>query len=141
MLRRPTPWFRAALALAGLLLGGTGSAAADVYVVANSPVSLNPEEIKDVFLGEVQFAGPTRLAPVDNGAVQAEFLARVMRMTPTRYGNWWTKKSFRDGVNPPPARAGDAQVSAYVRDTPGAIGYLSSPPTTPGVHVIARFVP
>ena len=111
--------------------------AADVFVIASQPIVLSADDIKDVFLGEVQFAGATRLAPMDNGSVQAEFLERVMKMTPARYAAWWTKKSFRDGVNSPPVRAGDAQVLIFVKETPGGIGYVSSPPA--GVHVIGKF--
>lgn len=139
-LPRPTPWFRAAIAGAALVLGGPGTAAADVYVIAHAPLTLNPEEIKEVFLGEVQFSGPLKLTPVDNGTAQAEFLALVMKMTPAKYGSWWTKKAFRDGVNPPPARGGDAAVAAYVRETPGAIGYVATPPAS-GVHLVGRFSP
>jgi len=126
----------AALALAFVALRGT-AAAADMYVIAHQPLALSSDEIKEVFLGEVQFAGALHLVPVDNGSAQPEFLGRVLKMTPARYTAWWTKKAFRDGVNPPPAKASDAQVLIFVKETPGAIGYVSAPPE--GVHVVGKF--
>ncbi len=128
---------RACAGLALARLCAAAFASDDLYVISNAQLALSPEEIKEVFLGEVQFAGSTRLVPIDNGAAQAAFLERVLRMRPDRYAAWWTKKAFRDGVNPPPVRASDAQVMAFVKDTPGAIGYVGTPPM--GVFVIGRF--
>jgi ABC-type phosphate transport system substrate-binding protein len=127
----------ALLALLALAVPGWSSPGAEVYVVANRPLSLSAEDLKEIFLGEVQFVGGARVAPVDTGSAQALFLERVLKMSAARYSSWWTKKSFRDGQNPPPSRATDAQVLAFVKETPGAIGYVGAPPE--GVHLVGRF--
>ena len=106
-------------------------------MIANARLELTPEEVKEIFLGEVQFAGGMKLQPVDNASVQADFLARVLKMSGTRYQSAWTKKAFRDGLNAPPVKASDAEVLGFVKSSPGAIGYVSTP--SEGVKIIGRF--
>jgi ABC-type phosphate transport system substrate-binding protein len=124
--------------LAAALLAACGvTQAAEVYVIANADLELTPEEVKEIFLGEVQFAGALKLQPVDNAGAQGEFLARVLKMSGTKYQGMWTKKAFRDGLNAPPLKATDAEVLSFVRSNPGAIGYVSSAPA--GVRVVGKF--
>src|SRR3989338_5291429 len=99
---------------------------ADVVVISNSGTTLSAGEVKDIFLGEKQFAGSTKLIPVDNAALQESFLSRFMQMDAAKYNGIWTKKSFRDGLTPPAVKLGDAEVVDYVKRTSGAIGYVSS---------------
>jgi hypothetical protein len=137
--RRPLPraargWlFRAALCALAL-----PAVAGDVYVVCNAGTSLQPADIRDVFIGEKSFAGTTRLAPADNSAAQAAFLEKVMRLDARKYAALWTKKSFRDGANPPPVRATDAEAIAYVKQTPGGCSYVLRSPAS-GVSIVAKF--
>ena len=119
----------------------TGSAVAvtsDLYVVCNVNVALQPNDVRDVFIGEKSFAGSARLTPADNLAAQAAFLVRVVKVSANKYTNLWTKKSFRDGANPPPVKASDAETIAYVRQTPGACSYVQSVPPA-GVKVVGKF--
>jgi hypothetical protein len=118
----------------------TCSAAAvtsDLYVVCNVNVALRPGEVRDVFIGEKNFAGSVRLAPADNLAAQAAFLEKVVKVSAEKYASLWTKKSFRDGANPPPVKASDAEAIAYIRQTPGACSYAQSAPS--GVTVVGKF--
>lgn len=107
--------------------------AADVVVISNSGTTISAGEVKDVFLGEKQFAGSTKLIPVDNAALQESFLSKYMNMAGDKYNSMWTKKSFRDGMTPPAVKSGDAEVIDYVKRTPGAVGYVSAAPA--GVNV------
>jgi hypothetical protein len=111
---------------------------ADLYVVCNADVSLRAEDVRDVYIGEKSFSGALRLAPADNMAAQAAFLEKVIKVSADRYTSLWTKKSFRDGANPPAVKANDAEAIAYVRQTPGACSYVQTAPPG-GVSVIARF--
>lgn len=108
--------------------------AADVVVISNSGTTISSDDVKDVFLGEKQFEGGTKLTPVDNAALQASFLSKYMKMAGDKYSSMWTKKSFRDGLTPPAMKTGDAEVIEYVKRTPGAVGYVSSAP--PGVNLV-----
>jgi hypothetical protein len=118
--------------------GGTLAHATDLYVICNPSVSISAADIRDVFLGDKQFAGAVKLTPVDNIAAQTMFLERVLKMRAAKYSIAWTKKSFRDGVNPPPLEGSDAETLAYVRRTPGACSYLSTPDTN-GVAVVSKY--
>ena len=111
--------------------------AADLYIICNSVVSLTASDVHDMFLGEKQFAGALKLVPVDNLAAQAIFLDKILKMNAAKYATTWTKKSFRDGVNPPLVAGGDIEALTYVRRTPGACSYVTMP-VSPDVVVVAR---
>lgn len=110
---------------------------AELYVIANSSLSVDAASLKSIFLGETQFSGSTKLEPTDNSAAQAVFLNKVLSMDKAKYDGLWVKKSFRDGVNQPTARGSDAEVIEFVKKTPGGIGYVISPPQD--VKVVQQF--
>ena len=126
--------FRVCSAAFVVLLAFQFAYAADVVVIANPNVSVSADDVRDIFLGEKQFAGDVKLIVVDNAAMQSTFLSQVMQMDANKYNGIWTKKSFRDGLTPPAVKSGDAEVAAFIRRTPGSIGYVSSAPS--GVKVI-----
>jgi hypothetical protein len=123
-----------------LLLAGTSCAATadNLYLVCHAGVSLAAADVRDVFLGEKQFSNAVRLVPVDNVAAQPAFLEKVLKMDGVKYATTWAKKSFRDGINPPPAMANDAAVLDFIKRTPGGCGYLGADPLA-GVTVIGKF--
>jgi hypothetical protein len=116
----------AAMALAG-----------DIYVIANGSVKLAADEVREVFVGDKQTAGGTKLIPIDNAAAQKEFLDKVVKVDAAKYASIWVKKGFRDGLNPPAVKSGDAEVISYVKATPGALGYVTSAPA--GVTVLHKY--
>jgi ABC-type phosphate transport system substrate-binding protein len=127
---------RAFLALAVCLVFVCGPAAADGLVVITNPaVSLSPDDVRDVFLGEEQIAGGIKLVPVDNASAQVACLSQVIRLNATKYAATWMKKSFRDGVNPPAVKATDAEVVEFVKRVPGAVGYVTTLPGG-GVNIV-----
>ena len=119
-----------------LLLLSFSAFAGDVYVIANADVTLSQGEVKDVFLGEKQTAGSTKLSPVDNKAAQSDFLSKVVAVDKTKYDAIWAKKSFQDGLNAPKVKGSDADVIDFVKSTPGGIGYVSAPGAS---KVIGKF--
>jgi hypothetical protein len=128
----------AVLALAALANGfAAPSAVADVYVVANAALALGADEIRDIWLGDRQIAGGVKLVPLDNAAQQKEFLEKALHLDPARYNALWIKKGFRDGLNAPAVKSGDAEVISAVKANPGAIGYVSAPPKD--LKVLARY--
>ena len=136
MSRQPT-WITRRRFLAGTLLLATGPVrAGELFVIGNGIAGMSAEEVKEVFLGEVQFAGSLKLLPVDNAGAQADFQARVLKMTAARYAASWTKKAFRDGLNAPPLKATDAEVIGFVKANPGAIGYVGTAPS--GVQLLLK---
>ena len=125
---------RACSAAILFLLAFQNANAGDLVVITNPDISIASTDIKDVFLGEKQFAGSTKLVVVDNASSQGSFLSKFMNMDAAKYNGIWTKKSFRDGLTAPAVKSGDAEVMEYVKRTPGAIGYVSAKPS--GVKVI-----
>lgn len=130
---------RALIAAFGITGAGLASlpAYADLFVISNSATQIDAGDIKDIYKGDKQFIGSTKLIPVDNGPSQEAFLANVLKMDAPRYNTIWTKKSFREGLNPPSVKSGDTEVLDYVRKTPGAVGYVGSSPN--GVNVVHKY--
>jgi len=124
-----------ALAVLSLILAQAPAQAQ--VVIAHPSVELTADQVRDLFLGEMQFSGKLRLVPVDNRELQPEFLSRVLQTDERKYTARWTRKTYREGVAAPEVRPGDAEVAAFVRRTPGAVGYVASP--TPGVKVLQAF--
>lgn len=111
--------------------------AGDIYVITGAGTQLSGAEVRDVFIGEKQFAGSVKLLPVDNASAQEAFLEKVVKMEKQKYTSTWTKKSFRDGLNPPAVKSNDLEVIAFIKKSPGTVGYVSSQPA--GVTVIEKY--
>jgi ABC-type phosphate transport system substrate-binding protein len=111
---------------------------ADVYVIVNPGLNLTADDIKNIYTGEKELAESTKIRPQDNSAAREEFLKKVLQLDVAKYESMWTKKSFRDGINPPTVRASDAEVIAYVKSNPGAIGYVTTAPPS-DVTVLKKF--
>ncbi|MBX3667501.1 MAG: phosphate ABC transporter substrate-binding protein [Rhodocyclaceae bacterium] len=131
------PKLIAALFVAAACSVPFGTRAQQVVVIANPALQLTAADLPDIFLGEKQFAGSVKLLPVDNSGLQEQFLNKALSMDAAKYNGRWVKKSFRDGVNPPPIKSGDAEVGEYVKRTPGAVGYVGSAPA--GVTVVNKY--
>jgi hypothetical protein len=104
------------------------ASAADVYVICSTGVSVSAADVRGMYLGEKQFAAGVKLQLADNASLQSAFLAKVLSMDTAKYTAVWTKKSFRDGANPPVVKNTDTEVLDFVKRTPGACGYIASPP-------------
>jgi hypothetical protein len=109
----------------------------ELYIIAHAGLHVSAADVADIYLGDKELATGVKLEPMDNAGAQLDFLATVLKLDVKRYNALWTKKSFRDAVNPPLLRGSDMEVLQAVRSTPGGIGYVSSPPT--GVAIIAKY--
>ena len=114
----------------GLLAGFIAAiaVAGDIYIIAHSNVNMDDErELREVYMGEKQFVGSIKLVPVENIVAQRDFLDKVISIRPDKYAALWVKKSFRSAATVPPTKSSDADVIKFVKNTPGAIGYVSTP--------------
>lgn len=109
----------------------------DLFVIANPATAIAAGDIRDVFTGEKQFAGSTKLIPVDNISAQEEFLSSVLGITVARYNTIWTKKMFREGIAPAVVKTTDREVIYFVLKTKGAVGYVRIEPN--GVSIIKKY--
>ena len=108
-----------------------------IYVVAAQGLPLTGSDVKEIFLGDKTFSGSTKLVPVDNAGVRDAFLNKALGLSAGKYESIWTKKAFRDALNPPKLLMSDAEVIDYVKRTPAAVGYVGSAPS--GVNVIQKY--
>ncbi len=121
----------------GCLLLSAPVIAGDIYVITNHSLTINAADIRDVFIGDKQIVGSVKVVPIDNASLQNEFLSKVVKMDANKYASIWTKKGFRDGLNPPAVKSSDAEVAAAVKSTPGAVAYVSTLPQ--GVNLVQKF--
>jgi hypothetical protein len=124
------------LRAAALLAVATGCTAQAQTVITNAGVTIAPADVRNIYIGEKQFNGVVRLVPVDNIGAQERFLAGLLKLDGDKYNSIWAKKSFREGVNPPPLKATDAEVVEFVRRTPGAVGYVGDATKAVGVNIV-----
>jgi ABC-type phosphate transport system substrate-binding protein len=120
-----------------------GLGAQEFQVVANPSVSVaavSASELSDVFLKKAQKVGGAAVSPVDQGktsALRAAFAKRVHGRATTAIDAFWQQQIFSGGESPPPSKASDDEVVAWVKATPGGIGYISAGAAPAGVKVVA----
>lgn len=128
---------RLASLAACLCMWACSTASHALDVIAHDAVALDLEEVRDTFLGEKLLVGSLKLIPVDNAASQEEFLSKVLQTDSRKYYARWSRKVYREGLVVPAIKGTDAEVLAFVRATPGAIGYVRK--AGPGVKVLRSY--
>ncbi len=138
---------RTLLALAGALLLAVAARPAQAQgfkVIAHAEVAeseLAKDVVAKLFLKQAaKFPGGTAAKPVDlnkASAVRAEFSTAVLGRPVSAVETYWQQQIFAGKEVPPPAKASDDEVIAFVKATPGAIGYVSAGAAIAGVKVIA----
>jgi ABC-type phosphate transport system substrate-binding protein len=73
---------------------------------------------------------------VESSPVRRRFSEAVHGMDVPSVKSFWQEIVFSGRGDPPPERVSDAEVVAYVRANPNAIGYVSSDAPIAGVRVI-----
>ena len=131
------------LALA-LLAGAPRAAAAQEFkLVANSSLSVDAIDAataQKVFLKQVNKVGGAAVTPVDlapASAVREAFSKKVVGRPVGAVQQYWQQKIFSGGDVPPATKASDRDVVEFVKNTPGAIGYVSAGASTDGVKVLS----
>ncbi len=136
--------FVAAVAACLLSLTSTAPLAAqDFKVIVNSanPISDIPAAaLSKIFLKEAAaFPGGGSATPVDQGKsspVRAAFSKRIIGRPVSAVDTYWQQQIFSGKDVPPAAKASDDDVIAFVKSTPGAVGYVSAAASTAGVKVV-----
>ena len=108
-----------------------------LYIIAAEGVTLTRQDVKDVFLGKKYFSGSIKLVPAANMVGLDEFLHKVLNLTPNQLEAVWNKKAFRDGVMSPRVLRSDTAMIEFIKQTPGAVGYVTTTPI--GVNVIHTY--
>ena len=125
-------------------LAGTSSLSAQEFKVivnsANSTTELSTDVTSKLFLKQsTKFPNGTAAQPVDlakTSAVRAAFSKAVLGRPSSAVETYWQQQIFSGKDVPPPAKASDDDVIAFVKANPGAIGYVSAGASTAGVKVV-----
>ena len=135
----------AALVVAAATLGVLTAAAeaGDWKIVAHPSVpvaSLTRATVSSYFLKKLDhWPDGTPVAPVDQApgsSLRQSFTREIHDKSTEMINAYWQKQVFSGRATPPPAKASDAEVIAYVKNAPGAIGYVSAGASTSGVKEI-----
>lgn len=135
---------RTALALlaALALCAAQPAAGEDFKVVVNrdNPVGeLTARELSRLFLKKtLRWPEGRPVQPVEPAApaLQGKFALAIHAKTLNAVKSYWNQVIFSGRDVPPLEKAGDAEVLAFVRADPGAVGYVSAGADTSGVKVV-----
>ncbi len=127
--------------LAALPLGAFPS---DIVVVAHPSVpstSLSRVEASRLFMKlQTEWPGGGHVRPVDQpkaSHAREAFSREVLGKSVEQVDQAWTQAIFSGRAVPPVEKRTDADVVAYVRENPGAVGYVAASAATEGVKRIA----
>lgn len=114
-----------------------------VRVIVNpaTPVAVvTREQLSRVFLRKVaRWDDGAPVLPVDlpeSAPARDAFTRAVHHRTVGMITGYWQRQIFSGRQLPPPDKSSESDVVAYVRDTPGAIGYVSAGAELRGVRVV-----
>ena len=134
---------RFAWTLAGVLTFVAAPSAAQprIKVIAHSSVQVShvsSEELKGVFLETRTSLADGHVVPVllKGGVVHAAFVRQHTGKTTAALENYYRSLVFTGKGAMPKMVASDAEMVAYVKNTRGAIGYVSAESRTEGVKVL-----
>ncbi len=118
-------------ALAAVALPGSAQAQ-DFQVVVNESVpieTISKSDLSKVFRKKVRQIGGVNASPVDLAAgssVREAFSQGVHGRSAAAIESYWQQQIFAGEKVPPVKKTSDAEVLAYVRGTPGAVGYVAA---------------
>ncbi|MEY2934402.1 MAG: hypothetical protein RL033_5151 [Pseudomonadota bacterium] len=112
-----------------------------VVVNGKNPMTLVSRKLlSEVFLKKkTRWDGGELIRPVDQdaeSAVRRRFSEHILNRSVTAVRSYWQQIIFAGRDVPPPELLGDAQVLSYVRQYPGAVGYVSAAADTAGAKVL-----
>jgi ABC-type phosphate transport system substrate-binding protein len=136
-----------AAAVAGWLLFGGGARAEGLLIIANPgvavPVPVPPSEIAAIYLLRLTtWPDGSHIVPVNREAtstLRAKFTARVLQEDNADLATYWNEMHYM-GKMPPVVQESRQAMIAFVRNVPGAIGYISGSRPPLDVKVLA-YVP
>lgn len=129
--------------LSGVAILAAAQEAPGFKIVAHQGVaadSLTPAALADLFLKKVQsWPNGQAVVPVEqspSARVRGSFSESVQGRSVAQIESYWRQKLFSGQGVPPVEKDSDAAVLAFVRETPGAIGYVSPEAAIAGVKIV-----
>ena len=130
------------LAAGVIVFTALNAQAAGVKVIANNSVSassISADDLKSVFLEDKSsLSDGTHVEPVleKGGAAHDAFVKDYLGKTDSALQTYYRSLVFTGKGSMPKAMGSDAEVTAYVARTKGAIGYVSADAATEGVKTL-----
>jgi len=115
---------------------------AGVVLIANADNAegvLDHDEIKRIYLGKkTRWSDDTPIIPVilKNGDTHEEFLDEYLNRTAHRFVSYWRQMVFTGKGIPPKSFTDEAELIAFVANTPGSVGYVSESSLVPEVQAL-----
>jgi ABC-type phosphate transport system substrate-binding protein len=87
---------------------------------------ISKAEVREIYLGEIRFVEGTRIIPINGpeGPLKESFLYAVIGQSSKDYKLHWSKKVFQEGLSLPPVKVYPTETIEWVKQKPGAIGYV-----------------
>jgi TonB family protein len=112
---------------------------------SNSLTMLTRSEVSNLFLKEsALWSDDTVVEPVDLGGespIREAFSLEIHNRSAGNIRSYWQREIFSGGLVPPLEIESEEQVIDYVRQRPGAIGYVSAGSELDGVKTVAVIDP
>ena len=131
------------LLIIGILLAPPGLAGG-LVVIASPEVpddTISIEKLADIYtLRKTFWSNEIPVVPVNREAtspVREKFSEAVFKLSPQELAEYWNRLRFQ-GKLPPLVQASDQAVLGFVRNVPGAIGYIDAGHATAGVKILTR---
>ena len=106
----------------------------------NAVASLTKKEVSDIFLKKhIKWQSGEAIVPVDlssKSSVREDFSNQVHGKSVSAVKSYWQQFVFAGKGTPPVEKNSDAEVIEYVKNNPGAIGYVSAGANVSGLKVI-----
>jgi ABC-type phosphate transport system substrate-binding protein len=118
--------------LLAIMAFSSAAYAEDIIIIANKDVpdsTLTQDEIKKIFLGRmVHWSDNSRIhaATVRDEGIHEKFLKQYLEKTEAKWKIYWKRMVFTGRGVPPKSINTEAELIAYVAETKGALGYISS---------------
>lgn len=130
--------------LGALLAGFCGLGVAEAqYIIANADVSISSidrNRVRLIFTMRINQWSDQQPVSVfvlpDDAPLHREFAKGALGVFPYQLRQTWDRQVFSGTGQAPLQVASEAEMIQRVSQTPGAIGYVEQPPTTPGLKVI-----
>jgi ABC-type phosphate transport system substrate-binding protein len=118
--------------------------AEELLVIASPQVpesEITVEQLADIFtLKRSSWPNRIKMVPVNREASSLErekFSEQVFNLPPQELGEYWNRLRFQ-GKLPPVIQTSDQAVLSFVRNVPGAIGYINANQNPQGVKVLMQ---
>ena len=138
--RKPLRMFKPVALCAVLCVSSLFTANADALLVITheeNVVSLNKQQIRNIFMGNGGRMGLTPVALENTNRARTLFNTKVVGLTESRIQSYWAQMRFSGRMKPPAELESEAQVIDYVKNNKDAIAYITAEDVLPdGVKVL-----